>query len=314
MGGQKNAHRKVQLESRPYSYHEEPLVIFADDEPLEKILYSEGSHVQTPLNHYLSTYTHARSAAEAFEDEDMEGAIAALSGLTIGDPQLSVEMCRFLAEVLTKIFPKVPYPRIDYDYASFGNLLKRMWGLSLSQGGKRLQVITAPLLTRWYECFEQYEESRQVHRHILELHRKDEHLRHLASALNNLGFVYTMEQRWAEALPYFREAIQLYLVIGMEFNEANSSCNWWQCRIEMGEWGEYEQTKIKLEGILEKLKGELRWYERKPHILLARLEERQGNLYEAIRHVKLAIESALDSGTRYPEMDGMYLRKLQSLI
>lgn len=51
---------------------------------------------------------------------------------------------------------------------------------------------------------------------------------------------------------------------------------------------------------------------RKPLILLARIEERRGNLDRAIELVELAIQAGKNSRTRFPEMDAAYLAQLKS--
>lgn len=306
--------RKVLYTSRPCAYGEEPFRIFIDDEPLEKILYGQGEHVQTPVNLYHPALQHVHEVADAYEKGTKSGILAASADLTKSDTPISVEMCRVLAYAYSAIFPDAPFPIIDFDYASFGSLLERMWGIATSYGDAGLKTRSGSLLSRWYEYFRRYEESRQVYRHLIDLHRQDGYRQDEAWALNNLGFTYLLEKRWTEAMPFFEEAAKIYLDLDMHFNHANSLCNWWQCRFELGHWGKYARTKGELKVHMRHLKGRSKWHERKPHILLARLAEHRGNVREAIMHVKYAIKCTQDSGTRYAEVDEEYLKILQAQL
>ena len=54
------------------------------------------------------------------------------------------------------------------------------------------------------------------------------------------------------------------------------------------------------------------WHRRKPLIILARIEERRGNITAAIRLVEKAIKVCENNRTRYPELDATYLEHLKS--
>ena len=70
--------------------------------------------------------------------------------------------------------------------------------------------------------------------------------------------------------------------LGIISNHANSLCNYWFCRFETEEWGDEQTTRQTLEQASQWLNNTGCWYERKPLILLARLEEHCGNVKRAI--------------------------------
>ncbi len=303
-------YQRIKKPNREYGDDGSILYIYVDDEPLEHILYGNGSHTQDPVNLYLPLYKHVRAIEEACEKGDMEAVITASKPFLSGTLHLSSNICRWLAEALSRVFPDMPNPVISFDYTAFRPLLENMWSVACEDRNENLQIKTAPLLTRWYEYHGHYRRSLRIHMEILYLHHMNQDTRMEASTINNIGFVYLLEKCWKEAMHYFDEAAKRYHDLGIIINHANSRCNWWHCRFELGGWGEYESTKNELGDYAEILKNSQKWHARKPHILLARLEEFCGNLEEAISHVKIAIQHTTGSGTRYTEEDGKYLIEL----
>jgi len=128
--------------------------------------------------------------------------------------------------------------------------------------------------------------------------------------LNNLAFEYMLEERWTEAIPIFEEAATIFKEEHISFEYKNTLTNYWICRFGLNDFGDIDETEAEIKRLAVFFKGVGRWNERKPLILLARIEECRGNYEEAIKLVEAAIESAKDSNTRYPEIDMKYLAQL----
>lgn len=291
--------------------HNEPLIIYADDEPLEHILYGEGTYCRKPVNLYLDRTMALKKLVAACADKDWPGVIAASEQLASSREELPADCIYSAVAAIDRIFPGCPNPLpLPCDPSPITPLLEGIWASTAVRSNLSLFHMMGPLLTRFFEYIGQYEEARLVLRHLLAAYQAAGDLRGEASTLNNLGFTYFPEEKWAEALPLFKQAADLYLTQGIPFNYANSMANYWHCRFSLGDWGDEAETRSRLEEICLELEASGSWYERKPLILLARLEERQGKYREAIHHVVPAIRATRWGMTRYPDEDRRYLHKL----
>jgi tetratricopeptide (TPR) repeat protein len=129
---------------------------------------------------------------------------------------------------------------------------------------------------------------------------------------NNLGFEYLLEGRFQEAMVHFDRAVRLFEITRDSPERANSRSNHWICLFELGETGNLKQAEEELQELAETLTQAHYWQARKPFILLARISEQKGNLRKAVAYVKRAIRCGTGSGTRYPDTDREYLRRLES--
>ena len=288
---------------------------FFDDEPLEDILYGSRQGGPTTANLYGPGRKFMQEVISACNQGRRDDVIAAAGRLGDEDIMISAEMCSTLAGVIGSFFPYYPNPVMSCNLGPLKKLFERLWSIALSGREAALQRKTGSLLFRWYEHHGLYAEARQVLSRLIDICRERHDRGDEAIYLNNLGFEYLLERRWEEAIPYFEEAGRIFREAGITFEEINALANYWTCRFELGDLGDRDGVESEVEKIRDYFDGTRRWYERKPLILLAKIEEQRGNMEKAIELVDKAIESAKDSNTRYPEIDGEYLdilRKIQS--
>ena len=115
-----------------------------------------------------------------------------------------------------------------------------------------------------------------------------------------------LEGRFSEAIPLFEEAARMFEQLNITFQYANSRANYWICRVNLDDIDDMEGIEAELKALLKILSQSGQWHERKPLILLAQIEERRGNIKEAIDLVEQAIKSSRYSNTHYPEQDVIY--------
>ena len=120
-----------------------------------------------------------------------------------------------------------------------------------------------------------------------------------------------LEGRFSEAIPLFEEAARMFEQLNITFQYANSRANYWICRVNLDDIDNPEGLEAELKTLLKILSQSGQWHERKPLILLAQIEERRGNIKEAIDLMEQAIKSCRGSNTLYPEQDVIYLGRLQ---
>jgi tetratricopeptide (TPR) repeat protein len=286
------------------------LTINFDDEPLEHILYGEGDGSPTIANLYLTGIVLAHNLADACGRRDWPAIDTTVEQLCDMDIRLSYEQHSAIAAAISPIVPECPKPLpLQFDAARAVDLLERIWAFAIAQNNKLLQGVNGPNLLRLYEYLGRNEQAGIIAGSLLEYCREEGNRRAEASGLNNMGFTLLLEERWAKAMPFFEQAAEIYSKLGVEVNNANSLCNYWHCRVELGDWGDVDETRALLDGLTRKMKCHISWYERKPLILLARLEEHLGNYSKAVSLLRKAIKSALLSGTTYPEEDRRYLNR-----
>ncbi len=219
-----------------------------------------------------------------------------------------------IAAAVSAMVPNCPKPlSVRFDALHVVKVLELVWEFALTNDDINIQRLAGPSLARLYEYLKRYDEAYEVNNRLLQDCRQTGNRREEASMLNNLGFTLLLHERWSEAAPYFEKASSLYKELGVNLNHANALCNYWHCRIKLGEWGNIEETRSILKNLAGILRGSRGWYERKPLVLLARLEEHLGNHRTAIPLVVKAIRSAGISDTTYPEEDRGYLKKLWSM-
>jgi tetratricopeptide (TPR) repeat protein len=309
MGDFKNHHQPVDIQER----HKQTgkMVIYADDEPLEHILYGVGSYSPFPVNLYLLSVDEIKRFTDACQKGDWDAAVEAGVKLSIMGQRLSLDQLHSILESFTKIFPNSSNPVLSYDTAPGLPIMESIWKNAVKYGDLALLNNAGLLLSRLYEYLGYFEKSRAVITHLLDSCRQAGDGIGEASALNNLGYTFMSEGRHHEALPLFEQASSLYLENKSSFNYANSMANYWHCRFELGDWGDEMEARAAIQLISDGLHASGKWYERKPLILLARLEERGCNYRKAASLAIKAIRSARFSATKFPEYDRAYLEKLR---
>jgi tetratricopeptide (TPR) repeat protein len=284
---------------------------FFDDEPLERILYGEGNQGPSSANLFWPARKYVQEIITACREGKVTDLISAASELVGNDFIISAEMCSGIVQAIGILSPYYPNPVMEHDLTPLRPLIDKIWAIALEKKDVNLQDNAGTPVFRWYEHHGMYEEARQVLGRLIEISRERVNRRDEAIYLNNLGFEYLLEKRWKEAIPYFEEAARIFKEIDVTFEGLNARANYWLCRFELDDLDDIDSVETEVKEIMKHFKGTGRWFERKPLILLAKIEERRGNIEKAISLVEKAIESSKNSNTRYPEMDGEYLEQLK---
>ena len=284
---------------------------FFDDEPLEQILYDKCPEGPTVANLYLQVREFVARIENACNDGHIQDAIAIASELGRSGIPISIEVCSRLVVIMIGIVPSCPNPIITFDLLPLEPLLAQIWMMALEKENKALQLHVGPVLYRWQEHYGRYHEARQVLTRLIEINREIKNHFDEALYLNNFAFDYMLEDRFSEAISLFEEAARMFERLGIAFQYANSRANYWTCRFNLDDIDDLEGIEAELKTLLKIVRKSGQWHERKPLILLAQIEERRGNIKEAIDLVEQAIKSCSDSNTHYPEEDVIYLDRLQ---
>jgi hypothetical protein len=286
--------------------------LFFDDEPLGNTLYGVEGRGPTPANLFISSRGEVLKLLAACMRGDLDSAGEAASAIVEREAPLSMGMCMDITKALGTIFPNCPHPVLIHDLSAFGPLIAKIWLAVLESANEQEILATVPLLARWNEIHGNYGHARIMLLHVLRLHQKSGERIPEASTLNNIGFQFLLEKVWDKAMEYFAKAAALYHELGIVINHGNSRLNYWQARLSLKDWDDVAEAEAELKGYRDMLRGYGGWYERKPLVLLALIEESRGNLAEAARLVEEAIRSCTNSGTRYPEMDRAYLEGIKA--
>jgi len=284
---------------------------FFDDEPLERILYDKSLEGPTVANLYLQVREFVARIENACNEGHIHEAIAIAFELGRSGKPISLEVCSRLVVIMIGIVPSCPNPIITFDLLPLEPLLAQIWMMALEKENKALQLHVGPVLYRWQEHYGRYHEARQVLTRLIEINRELKNHFDEALYLNNFAFDYMLEDRYSEAIPLFEEAARMFEKLDITFQYANSRANYWTCRFKLDDIDDLEGIEAELKTLLKIVRQSGQWHERKPLILLAQIEERRGNIKEAIDLVEQAIKSSTGSNTHYPEQDAVYLKCLQ---
>jgi tetratricopeptide (TPR) repeat protein len=293
---------------------DEPLIVVFDDEPLDRILYGKELNGPTTANVFYPALEHMKKIKKAHAEGDGGRILAEAGELARSGREISTGMCSDLTVILGRVVPNYSNAIFHLDLAGLHPLIDQMWNLALHGQDKSLQKSVGTLAYRWYEHHRYYETARHVLAHLLEVYREEGNLPEEGVMLNNYAFEYFLEGRNQEGAPLFARAAVLFQKMGDLFDHANSRANYWICRVESGDWEDLEKMETEIRSLEEILRGKRGWQERKPLLLLAKIEERRGNIEEAIKLAEQAIESSKGSNTRYPELDRKYSEYLKRKI
>ena len=293
---------------------EESLELVFDDEPLERILYGKKLKGPTRANLFFPALGWVQKIRRAFKDGDIRAAVKNASELAVKEYSISTQMCFELSLIMRGIVPDYPNPIIEIDLSPLGPLLEQMWNLALRSEGRELQKTVGAPLYRWYEHHQQYENARRVLTTLIEIAKEDEDRIGEAVVINNFAFEYLLEGRPEGAISFFEKAAKIFEDNEIIFEYANARANYWTCRFECDDLEEDQKIEAELKSLAKTLGKKADWRTRKPLILLARIEERRGNISAAVQLVERAIKACKNGKTRYPELDRKYLEHLKCKV
>jgi tetratricopeptide (TPR) repeat protein len=290
---------------------DERLIYFFDDESLESLLYGQKYPESIPANLYLSSQKSVKEILQVYEQGDMAKTIQLLRALGFKRPSLSLESARQLVQVIKIMVPQYPLPVIRFDLWALSPLIETIWELAIEKNEQKLKLEIGFALYRWLEHLHQYEAARGVLQALINEYDQYGLASDKAIFVNNYAYEYLLEERYAEAAPFFEEAASLFNEAGDRFETANARANYWICLTAKGPITNLSGLEEALPEIEEMLLKKKDWRGRKPLFLRARMAEEEGNIEEAISLMGKAIESAKESNTQYPVLDRQYLKKLQ---
>lgn len=209
---------------------------------------------------------------------------------------------------LSELIPDFPKAILEYDTHNFGEIIEKIWRFAKNKG---LEKKFGTNIFRWYEHYHHYSKAREVLEELIKIAIKNKNRRDEAVHINNLAFEYMLEEKWEEGAPLFEKAADIFLEEKDEFQYWNSKANYLLCQIESNNIDDIKRMEKEIELIKKNLTKIGDWRTRKPYILLAKLEEKKGNIERAISFVEEAISSAQNSQTTFSEEDREYLNKLK---
>jgi tetratricopeptide (TPR) repeat protein len=294
---------------------EGPVEYLFDDEPLDRILYGDSGQEMdcagpTRANLFFPAVSHIKGIEQLLEMGLDQEAIDKAAEIGAADNPLPAATAQRLLFLLDYLFPNHPKPVVRGNVGSLGILLEKLWDLALESKNEVFVYYSGTKLYRWYEYQRRFDDARHIVGHLMEQCRMKGLRQDEAVMINNYGFDYLLEERWDEAIPYFETAAGMFEECGDGFNHANARANYWTCFVE-SRLSDIDEVHVEeLRNLAEILKCSSSWHRRKPLISLARVEERRGNLTEAVKLVEQAIALADDGKITYPDEDRLYLAEL----
>ncbi len=219
------------------------------------------------------------------------------------------------ASLMRKLIPDIPLPIATLESAPLAPLMKTLLCFIDETNDPGVVRWTNPWMYRFFEHNRDFDVSRGILKKLAAIYQYEGNRPYEAIAINNLAFQYQLEGRPCEAIPLFEFAARRFREERCDFQYANARANYWMCRFSLNMIDRNKLTSIEKETlkIMEYIGQTGAWFERKPLILLAKIEEIRGNLQNAIHLVQLAIDSGHHCETRYPVIDQKYLNFLRAI-
>jgi tetratricopeptide (TPR) repeat protein len=292
-----------------------PAEYLFDDEPLDWILYGDSVTERncsgpTRANLYFTAVSCVAEMERLIQAGHDQEAVDRAAEIGCADTPLPEGASHALLTMIDGLFPNCPKPAVRVSVGGLGLLLEKLWHEALERKNEELIVKSGTKLSYWYEYQDRFNDARRVVTHLLEHYRSTGQSSDEAGMMNHCGFIYLLEKRWIDAIPYFEKATGLFEECGDRLNYANARANYWTCVVE-GRLSDIADKDIdEMKTLAQLLEVASSWQKRKPLICLANIEERRGNLEEAVRLVERAIALADTGETTYPDEDRLYLDEL----
>jgi hypothetical protein len=289
-------------------HHNNNIELVFDDENIEDVLYNKDRSGPTPANIFLPLKEKMYEIRDLFEKKSIESFSSKVSELLSGTLPISQEIYLEINDLLSELIPAYPKPILKYDIHDFGDIIEKMWKYAQTNN---LQERFGTNVYRWYEHYGHYSKARDVLQELIRIAIEKRKRLDEAMYINNLAFEYLLEKEWRKGAPLFKKAAEIFFEEKDRFNYHNARANYLTCEIESNNIEDIEAIEDEVESIKEFLNVIGDYRTRKPYILLAKIEEKKGNINKAISLVEEAISITQNTNTIYPEEDKRYLDDLK---
>ncbi len=284
-----------------------------DDEPLEAILYGDLHPNPGPssADAFIESRSKLTIVKEVMAQKDNERALIQIVELLETKKPIPIEMLYGVVSYLIHFIPDYPCPIVEEHGIAYNRILGPCFELGCKNQNEDLTNSSGTLLYRWYEGYGFYQQAAGIVSALLNRVSNGEGSARQALLINNLGYEFLLDQRWGEALPYFKRSVEIYERIGDEGEAANIHANELLC--ELGIHGvEYLVYKKKrLKELTKILRDRSDWRIRKPLGLLSRVYEFEGKLKYAVKYAHLAAKAGKNIPSHHYVDDKAYLTELQ---
>jgi tetratricopeptide (TPR) repeat protein len=309
--------KKMKL-SKQYGNNTE---LFFDDEKIEDVLYNENPPCPTPANIFLPIKERMLEIRRLFENESISAFSVKVLQLLESNLTISRAIYQEINGFLSRLIPDLIKPVLKHDIHDFGPIIENIW--KFAQNNDLVKEFGNNVY-RWYEHHRRYSEAREALEKLIGVAIRNKDRSNEALYKNNFAFDYLVEHEWKKAVSRFKEAAEIFIEENDMFNYCNSMANYWICETERA--NNIDDIKIiekEIKSVEERLgksieeelcSGGNYWHHRKPYFLCAKLEERKGNIKNAILLVKKAIAITKGCQTSYPQEDCEYLEMLRKSL
>lgn len=290
---------------------EVPRNLVFDDEPIQAVLY--GAPEDEPS--VVSVFEHVRKLVTELSGgahPDPESALRAILGFLDEDRAILPECFRSLVGYARSFLPHWPAQPSPEMPPSAGVVLERLWQRAEHAADDELRSCAGMPLWEWYEMTRCHARAREVLQALVDIAERSHNPQEMRGLLNNLAFQYWLERQWAHAARHFARAADLAKEHGDLPGYAQFKANYWACRFEEDGLADADLMHAELEQFAEILRtGGRRPAERKALVYLAKVEQAQGKLEDAVAHARRAVAIDESQQSIYLSHDRKLLEELQ---
>jgi tetratricopeptide (TPR) repeat protein len=293
-----------------------PEDLILDDEPLETVLYGKGEWIPTPLCIFKPAREILKQIKIACREDRGQDALAMYCQLMENNHAVSVEVYDELLSILKKIndIPNLPQAPRSHCPPEVGKILEWLWEMAGERQDDQRLLTAGGMLYRWFELEKRYTDAKRVLAVMIKAYRLRQDRNNEAIHINNLGFEFVLEGEWNEGADLFERAAQLFDETQDKANYANARANYWLCRYEAEGLPDLDIMEAELKEIAAVLQANKMWHECKPLIYLSKVEEKRGNIEEALSLVQRAVSLAEPVNSIFLEQAREYLKLLMGKV
>ena len=289
--------------------------IFFDDEPIESVLYGEGSPGPSNASVWIGVDAETDAITAGMAGGDAGVALRQMERLLSGSaPVPSLDNCAKFCSSLRKLIPVCPRPVLSADATACGPVLRALVEVARRYEAGRLQCNAETLLYRWYEGRDEYEQARSI---VAAMQRRAEAQgnKGLSAILtNNYGYEFLLEGNAADAEPHFMRAAAHFERMDIAIEIVNVRANILTCRLALLSPNEWEELIPEVTETNRRLLHLGDWRVRKTMHLLAEMALARGRTAAAVRWARRAVSASSNVPTRLRHDDEQYLLRLEQRL